>query len=91
MEDNFYNSQALVSMAYDNVSGKHYQKVKIVWGADDTANNINTTAPLPIQSLETSSAWETSSQTVAVTAQWGTASASNTITITNFTLEALSF
>lgn len=47
--DNFYNPGANVAMASDEVSGKHYQKVKLVYGADDTANNVSNSSPFPVQ------------------------------------------
>lgn len=31
MQDNYLNQDSIVALASDNISGEHYQKVKIVW------------------------------------------------------------
>lgn len=36
------------SIATDEVGGAHYQRVKVCWGADGTANDANASTPLPV-------------------------------------------
>jgi hypothetical protein len=35
------------NIATDDLSGVHYQRVKVTWGVDGTANDTTATAPLP--------------------------------------------
>lgn len=49
------------SIATDDLSGVHYQRVKPVWGADGTANDVNATTPLPIQDTPATSGGVTTS------------------------------
>ena len=39
------------TVATDDVGGAHYQRVKMVWGADGTATDTSAAAPLPIVGL----------------------------------------
>jgi hypothetical protein len=36
------------TIATDDVGGVHFQRVKVTWGADGTANDANATTPLPV-------------------------------------------
>jgi hypothetical protein len=36
------------TVATDEVGGAHYQRVKMVWGADGSANDTSAAAPLPV-------------------------------------------
>ena len=37
------------TIATDDISGVHYQRVKVTWGADGTGNDASTSNPLPTQ------------------------------------------
>lgn len=37
------------TIATDDIGGTQYQRVKVTWGADGTANDANATTPLPVQ------------------------------------------
>lgn len=41
-------------VASDQIAGAQYQRVKVTWGADGTANDTSTTNPLPVYSTMTS-------------------------------------
>lgn len=76
------NIEAIITCRTTGASGTFIGQGEYVevGASPDIAEMVNTT---------TTVVSTTASQTVAVTAQWGSASASNTITITNFTLEVL--
>jgi hypothetical protein len=39
------------SVATDDIGGNHYQRIKVTWGADGTANDASATNPLPVASV----------------------------------------
>ena len=49
------------TLAADDVGGIHYPKGKVVFGADDSATDVTTSAGLPVQP-QTSSTWNTGSE-----------------------------
>ena len=51
MADNYTTSLETGGPAFasDDISSVHHPRVKVEWGADGTANDTDTTAPLPIQ------------------------------------------
>ncbi|BBC00198.1 hypothetical protein [Bradyrhizobium elkanii] len=54
MSDNFdVTPGSGKTVATDDIGGIHYQRAKMVWGADGTANDVDTAAgkPMPVQSL----------------------------------------
>jgi hypothetical protein len=49
MADNIaVTAGAGTNVATDDIAGVHYQRIKPTWGPDGTANDINTTTPLPV-------------------------------------------
>lgn len=53
------------NIAADDISSVFYQRVKVTWGADGTANDANATTPLPIQDTPATSGGVTTSSTVS--------------------------
>lgn len=47
------------TVATDDVDGRHFQRVKVVWGADGVANDANATTPLPVQTTQKLGAYGT--------------------------------
>ena len=40
------------TVAADDISSVFYQRVKVTWGADGTANDVNETTPMPVQGAD---------------------------------------
>ena len=54
MADNIPITQGIgTTVATDDVAGVHYQRVKVVWGADGVVNDANVTTPLPVTASQT--------------------------------------
>lgn len=50
MADNLgYTPGTGETVATDEIGGAHYQRVKLVWGEDGIANDVNSTTPMPVQ------------------------------------------
>lgn len=43
--------------ATDDIGGVHYQRVKVTFGADGTATDVSTVAPLPVTPRQPTSVW----------------------------------
>lgn len=38
-------------IATDDIGGRHFQRVKIAWGADGSASDVSATSPLPAETV----------------------------------------
>ena len=55
------------NVATDDLSGVHYQRVKVSWGADGVANDANATTPLPTTEVPTATTPTTTSVSSSAT------------------------
>lgn len=69
------------NVATDDIGGVHYQRTKLVWGADGTANDASAANPLPISDKALASSVGTLVRKAF--GSFGTSFADQTITLTN--------
>lgn len=73
-------------VASDQIAGAQYQRVKVTWGADGTANDTSTTNPLPIyQNITTIADGRTTVTTAGTRVALASSTACKNVAITAIT------